>query len=67
MLRSDRKPYGHKQIENSVAYISSWLLKFKSDKRFIITASGQAQRAVDLILNRQESESKDEVEESMVS
>jgi antirestriction protein ArdC len=57
----------NKQIENSAAYISSWLLKFKSDKRFIIAASGQAQRAVDLILNRQEVESKDEVEESMVS
>jgi antirestriction protein ArdC len=56
-----------KQISNSASYISSWLLKFKSDKRFIITASGQAQRAVDLILNRQEQESKDEVEESMVS
>ena len=53
-----------KQIENSASYISSWLEKFRSDKRFIITASGQAQRAVDLILNRQEVESKDEVEES---
>jgi antirestriction protein ArdC len=57
----------NKQIENSAAYIGSWLQKFKSDKRFIITASGQAQKAVDLILNRQETESKDEVEESMVS
>lgn len=56
-----------KQVENSASYICSWLEKFKSDKRFIISASGQAQRAVDLILNRQEVESKDEVEESMVS
>lgn len=56
-----------KQIENSAAYISGWLTKFKSDKKFIISASGQAQKAVDLILNRQEVESKDEVEESMVS
>ena len=56
-----------KQIENSAAYICSWLEKFRSDKRFIIAASGQAQRAVDLILNRQEVELKDEVEESMVS
>lgn len=52
-----------KQIENSASYISSWLEKFRSDKRFIIAASGQAQRAVDLILNRQEKESKEEPDE----
>ena len=56
-----------KEIESSAAYISGWLDKFRGDKRFIISASGQAQKAVDLILNRPESESKDEVEESMVS
>jgi len=60
-----------KQIENSAAYISSWLQKFKSDKHFIIAASGQAQRAVDLILNRPGNETKDElnevIDESMVS
>ncbi len=60
-----------KQIENSASYISSWLEKFKSDKRFVISASGQAQRAVDLILNRQGAETKDEpdevTEESVVS
>ncbi len=56
-----------KEIESSAAYISGWLDKFRGDKRFIISASAQAQKAVDLILNRQESESKDEVEESMVS
>lgn len=60
-----------KQIENSTAYINSWLKKFKDDKRFIITASGQAQRAIDLILNRQEKESKGElnevIDESMVN
>ncbi len=56
-----------KEIESSAAYISGWLEKLRNDKRFIISASGQAQKAVDLILNRQEVESKDEVEESMVS
>jgi antirestriction protein ArdC len=60
-----------KQIENSASYISSWLEKFRNDKRFIISASGQAQRAVDLILNRHGVESKDEpdevTEESVVS
>jgi antirestriction protein ArdC len=55
-----------KEIESSAAYISGWLEKLRNDKRFIISASGQAQKAVDLILNRQETESKDEVEESMV-
>lgn len=58
-------------IQNSVAYITGWLNKLKNDKRFIVQASGQAQKAVDLVLNRKENESNDEVneslEESMVS
>lgn len=54
----------NKQIENSVAYIQGWLEKLRNDKRFIVQASGQAQRAVDLILNRQDNESKNEVDES---
>lgn len=40
-----------KGIENSVAYIQGWLAKLKGDKRFIVQASGQAQKAVDCILN----------------
>ncbi len=56
-----------KQIESSAAYIGGWLEKLRNDKRLIIAASGQAQRAVDFILGRQEVESKDEVEESMGS
>ncbi|MDP4103352.1 MAG: zincin-like metallopeptidase domain-containing protein [Bacillota bacterium] len=40
-----------KEIQNSVAYIDGWLDKLKNDKRFIVQASGQAQRAVDCILN----------------
>jgi antirestriction protein ArdC len=38
------------QIQSSAAYINGWLGKLKGDKRFIISASGQAQRAVDKIL-----------------
>lgn len=38
-------------IENSAAYIGGWLEKFKNDKRFVVQASGQAQRTVDCILN----------------
>ncbi len=39
------------EFDNSVAYIKGWIDKLKSDKRMIIYASGQAQRAVDYILN----------------
>ncbi|MBL7737801.1 MAG: DUF1738 domain-containing protein [Chitinophagaceae bacterium] len=39
--------------KNSAAYLNGWIAKLKNDKRFIIQASGQAQRAVDFILNRQ--------------
>lgn len=54
-----------KQIKNSAAYLKNWLEKFRSDKRFIIQASGQAQKAVDLILNRPDNESKNELNEVM--
>ena len=53
------------EINNTVAYLDNWLGVFKKDKRFIISASGQAQKAVDLILGRQAIESKDEVDESV--
>ena len=52
------------QINNTVAYLDNWLGVFKKDKRFLISASGQAQKAVDLILGRKENEPKDEVDES---
>lgn len=35
--------------ENAAAYIGSWLSKFQGDKKLIVSASAQAQRAVDLI------------------
>lgn len=37
-------------IENSASYIASWLKKLKEDKRLLVTAGGQAQKAVDMIL-----------------
>lgn len=40
-------------ICNSAAYIQSWLKVLRSDKRFIVSASGKAEKAVDLILNVQ--------------
>ena len=41
----------HKSMDNTVAYIQGWLGKLRNDKRFIVQASGQAQRAVDFIIN----------------
>ncbi len=42
----------HKSMESTVAYIQGWLRKLRNDKRFIVQASGQAQRAVDFIINQ---------------
>ncbi|MBL7738899.1 MAG: DUF1738 domain-containing protein [Chitinophagaceae bacterium] len=38
---------------NSAAYIKGWVGKLKNDKKFIVQASGNAQKAVDFILNHQ--------------
>lgn len=53
-------------IQNSASYIAGWLKKLKDDKRFIIRASGNAQRAVDFIINQlvSDSSSKEEAEQS---
>lgn len=40
-------------IDNSAAYIQSWLKQLKNDKSLVILAAGQAQKAVDFILHRQ--------------
>ncbi len=52
------------EIKNPVSYIDTWLELFKKDNKFVVTAAGQAQKAVDLILNKQEQEAKEEVNES---
>ena len=39
-----------KCLENSAAYIASWLEVLRNDRRFIVQASAQAQKAVDFIL-----------------
>lgn len=41
------------KLENNAAYIQSWLTKLKEDKKFIVYASSQAQKATDYILNIQ--------------
>ena len=38
-------------FRNNAAYIASWLKALKNDKRLIVSAAGQAQKAVDYILN----------------
>ena len=37
---------------NSSAYIQNWLRVLKNDKRFIVSASGKAEKAVQMILNQ---------------
>jgi antirestriction protein ArdC len=39
------------KLENNAAYIQHWLERLKNDKRFIVHASAQAQKATDFILN----------------
>lgn len=41
-------------IENSAAYIQGWLKVLKNDKKLAVIAAGQAQRAADFILDRQD-------------
>ncbi|MFR6378444.1 MAG: zincin-like metallopeptidase domain-containing protein [Oscillospiraceae bacterium] len=37
-----------KSLRNSAAYVQSWLNVLKNDKRFIVSASGKAEKAVEL-------------------
>ena len=37
-------------FRNSTAYIQNWLSVLKNDKRFIVSAAGKAEKAVNLIL-----------------
>ena len=39
-------------LRNNAAYIQNWLKVLKDDKRFIVSAAGKAERAVNLILNQ---------------
>ena len=39
-----------KSFRNSTAYIQNWLRVLNNDKRFIVSASGKAEKAVNLIL-----------------
>ena len=39
-------------LRNNAAYIQNWLSVLKGDKRFIVSAAGKAEKAVNLILNQ---------------
>ncbi len=43
-------------IENSAAYINSWMAKLKEDKKLVVQAAGQAQKASDFILGKNQQE-----------
>jgi len=45
----------NKTIDNSAAYLRTWLEVLKKDPRLVLVAAGQAQKAADLILNQQAS------------
>jgi len=40
-------------VDNSAAYVQSWLTKLKNDTRLIILAAAQAQKAADYILGKE--------------
>jgi antirestriction protein ArdC len=46
-------------IENSAAYIQGWLKVLKNDKKLLVHAAAQAQKAADYILNKQTDDQQD--------
>jgi len=46
----------NKTFDNSVAYIKGWLAKLRNDPKVIVSASAQAQKAVNYMLNKEEGE-----------
>ena len=45
-------------IDNSAAYVAEWLKRMKDDKKLIVHAAAQAQRATDFVLGRKFEESE---------
>jgi len=39
-------------IENQAAYVAGWLKKLRDDRRLVVIAAAQAQKAADWILDR---------------
>jgi antirestriction protein ArdC len=58
-----------KEFQQNASYIQGWLKRLKNDKRLVVTAGGQAQKAVDFILDvrhddQPEKEKQEETNES---
>ncbi len=51
------------ELENSAAYIQSWLNALKNDRKLIVFAAAAAQKAADFIINEKAEESAEEGEE----
>ena len=43
-----------RSFRNNAAYVKNWLQVLKNDKRFIVSAAGKAEKAVDMILGEAE-------------
>ena len=56
-----------KTFDQNAAYINGWLSKFQNDKRFIVSASAQSQKATDFILGQGYEESEEVEEKEVVS
>jgi antirestriction protein ArdC len=50
----------NRTIENSAAYLRTWIERLKSDSRLIVTAASAAQKAADYILGKIQTESEAE-------
>lgn len=55
---------GANDLKNSASYLKGWASKLKDDVNMIVSASGKAKKAVDLILSRMGYETKTEEEET---
>ena len=51
-LRAEAGIERKEEMENSVAYVGSWIKKLQSNPKWIVQASGKAQKASDFILDR---------------
>lgn len=56
-----------KEFKNSAAYIQGWLQKLKNDKRFVMIASTQAQKASDYILSGRKKDLEEAATDAAVS
>lgn len=52
-----------KEVENTAAYLASWISRLRDDKRLLIRAASQAQKAADHILDRSPIEAPTHTEE----